>query len=301
VNGVNAAEIQDELLAKYDLVVLNVEGKVGDACKLGFGSPRPRVECNGFTGFHLEHFWQREVSGKVSDRVPALMADRHSLEYLRIMPKAPGFGKGFSGGPVFEGNTVIGVLRILDASENQRLPKTRLAIGYAIALSPDIVALIKEKLPPILRRSISVGDSAGKPRNLTDTTVDNAPPKGGPVKVPDDPQKGRWGGKSTGFGYRLVVNNFVEYKRDFVFDAILERVDAAKPMLGPVIFHLHDTFDKSVIWIRKTDGHRAILSSIDAIGTFTFGVQFQISPGKWRSLEFDLAKYKKGWLRRYDR
>jgi hypothetical protein len=80
VNGVNAAEIQDELLAKYDLVVLNVEGKVGDACKLGFGSPRPRVECNGFTGFHLEHFWQREVSGKVSDRVPALLADANSVK-----------------------------------------------------------------------------------------------------------------------------------------------------------------------------------------------------------------------------
>ena len=69
-------------------------------------------------------------------------------------------------------------------------------------------------------------------------------------------------------------------------------------MEGPFVFHLHDTYAKSVIWIRKTHGQRAVLEEIYATGTFTFGVQFKDGEGTWRSLEFDLGEYETGRLKR---
>ena len=70
---------------------------------------------------------------------------------------------------------------------------------------------------------------------------------------------------------------------------------------GPFIFHLHDTYPRSVIWIRKPRGTKAILEEIYAEGTYTFGVQFRDDSGVWRSLEYDLANYEDGVLTRYDR
>ena len=80
---------------------------------------------------------------------------------------------------------------------------------------------------------------------------------------------------------------------------MLEATDNS-PLVGPFVFHLHDTFAKSVIWIRKTQGRRAVLEEIYATGTFTFGVQFKDGGGTWRSLEFDLANYEGGRLKKYD-
>jgi hypothetical protein len=63
---------------------------------------------------------------------------------------------------------------------------------------------------------------------------------------------------------------------------------------------LHDTFSKSVIWIRKARGSKAVLEEITAGGTFTFGVQFKDDNHTWRSLEYDLAEYENGVLEEYD-
>ena len=73
-----------------------------------------------------------------------------------------------------------------------------------------------------------------------------------------------------------------------------------KPLIPPFVFHIHDSFPKSVIWIRKTDGAKAVLEEIEASGTFTIGVQFRDELGVWRSLEYDLLDYEDKRLKKYD-
>jgi len=86
----------------------------------------------------------------------------------------------------------------------------------------------------------------------------------------------------------------------FMFDAVLERTISGSIPSGPFVFHLHDSYPKSVIWIRKVRGNRAVLEEIYAEGTYTFGVQFKDDEGNWRSLEYDLATYEGGVLTKYD-
>src|SRR5262249_6204329 len=121
----------------------------------------------------------------------------------------------------------------------------------------------------------------------------------------EDIQKNRWGGRSTGFGRRLFIAN-IEHerynrKKYFVFDAVLEATDG-KPLKGPFYFHLHDSYSPSKIRITKTrsEGTQAILEEIGSEGTYTIGVQFKDAEGRWRSLEYDLSRYRKGSLKKYD-
>jgi len=55
-----------------------------------------------------------------------------------------------------------------------------------------------------------------------------------------------------------------------------------------------------VIWIRKVRETKAALQEVRATGTFTFGVQFKDDTHAWRSLEYDLTKYRGGVLKDYD-
>ena len=114
------------------------------------------------------------------------------------------------------------------------------------------------------------------------------PPAPRPIINLDDPQKGRWGGQSArdGRSVRVVIDS-VEGDI-FYFSVIVESTDRT-PLAAPVIFHLHDTFPRSVITIRRIENQQAILREWNAYGVFTIGVQVKNAAGQWMSLEIDLA------------
>jgi hypothetical protein len=287
VNGTEAVDVGDVALARFDLSVLIVNGMLGKPSRLKIPSASAaRVSCEGFINFFQHQYARSQVKGMVEKRIETLMPDGAALTYLEIRPKrsATRFAKGLSGAPVYDAKkNVIGVARILDES-TERVP-----LGYAIQISQDVLTLLEEIVPC---------DLQGAPSNL-----DRPPPP--PTPLPesvrdDDIQRGRWGGTNTRFGRTLTIENLHEYRSYFLFDAVLE-ADDGKPLVGPFVFHLHDTFARSVIWIRKTQGRRAALEEIYATGTFTFGVQFKDGNGTWQSLEFDLATYDRGRLKKkYD-
>ena len=116
------------------------------------------------------------------------------------------------------------------------------------------------------------------------------PPSPGPIVDPDDPQKGRWGGESqrNGRSVRAVLES-VE-RGVFYFSVIVESTDGTD-LQGPVVFHMHETYPRSIVTIRHiTDRRQAVLKDWSAYGVFAIGVQVKDSSGLWISLELDLAR-----------
>jgi len=107
-----------------------------------------------------------------------------------------------------------------------------------------------------------------------------------PPVNPLDQQKGQWGGKPERNRRRLKVENIRERPSACEFELVVEPADAqAPPLEGEVRFHLHQTFNPSVI-TRKVENGRAT-RKIFAIGAFTVGAE--ADDGKTR-LELDLAE-----------
>ena len=74
-----------------------------------------------------------------------------------------------------------------------------------------------------------------------------------------------------------------------MFDAVVESVDGS-PLQSPIVFHLHDSFARSAITIRKIrEGRRAVLYEVNAYGAFTIGAQVRTARGDWTSLEYNLV------------
>jgi hypothetical protein len=185
----------------------------------------------------------------------------------------------------------VGVARMLQSSERGEKGE---ALGYAIQISDDILALLSELVTPCEVAVVGGAEPSVDPlRSAPD-------PRPESIKS-DDIQKNRWGGKSSGWGYELTVENVELHSRYSLFDAVLEKKESGEPPEGPFIFHLHDSYPKSVIWIRKVRGTKAALEQIHASGTYTLGVQFKDATHNLRSLEYDLAGYGNGVLEKYDR
>jgi len=115
-----------------------------------------------------------------------------------------------------------------------------------------------------------------------------APPTPGPVSHFDDPQKDRWGGRSQRDGRSIEVVLLDVNEGTFHFSAIIRCPDGTT-LEGPVIFHLHDTYPRSVIRIWKIRGNStAVLENVSSYGVYTIGVQVRRADGSWTALEFDL-------------
>ncbi len=115
------------------------------------------------------------------------------------------------------------------------------------------------------------------------------PPAPGPVIDKDDLQRGRWGGLAHRDG-RLLRAVLESVERDiFYFNLIVESTDGS-PLVAPVHFHLHDTYDRNAISIRRIiEGSYAQLHDLNAYGVFVVGAQVRDGKGNWISLELDLA------------
>lgn len=289
VNGIVANDSDDGELARLDLAVLTVPTIIGSPSLLKESKSAESVRCEGFTHFFKDQFCLQKINGSIQRTFDTVMSDGTPMSYLAIKPSVASnsFAKGLSGAPVYDRkNNVIGIARILDGNNGEGV------LGYAIRFSPYVISLVQEKV------NINNIDSASLKCD-PDRPPKPAPPLHESLRK-DDIQKNRWGGIDSGFGRRLTIEVLREYKRYFEFNAVVEATDD-KPLVGPFVFHLHDTFTKSVIWIRKTNGSRAVLEEIQANGTFTFGVQFKDGQGVWRSLEYDLGRYKSGALKKkYD-
>jgi hypothetical protein len=124
------------------------------------------------------------------------------------------------------------------------------------------------------------------------------PPSPEPVQRADDPQKGRWGGMPERNGRQLEAT-IGEAERD-TFDVSFTVRSTDKSLLeGPVVFHLHDSFPRKTIYIRRIrDGSSAVLEEVNAYGVFTVGAQVKAADGRWTSLELDLVNLK-GLPRRF--
>jgi hypothetical protein len=115
------------------------------------------------------------------------------------------------------------------------------------------------------------------------------PPKPGRILDPDDLQKGRWGGRAGREGRKLVAVLDQVRKSYFFVNLVVSATDGS-PLVGPVIFHLHDSFAISVIHIRRIrEQSWAMLEEVSTEGVFTVGVQVKDRNNRWTSLELDLA------------
>jgi hypothetical protein len=62
------------------------------------------------------------------------------------------------------------------------------------------------------------------------------------------------------------------------------------PLEGPVIFHLHDTYPKSVIWIKKIRANNiAVLEQVESYEVYTIGAQVKDANKQCTGLEYSLA------------
>jgi hypothetical protein len=124
------------------------------------------------------------------------------------------------------------------------------------------------------------------------------PPEPRPVIHRDDLQKDRWGGSPERDGRRLEAE-LDEVDGDVFFVNLTVQSTDGSRLRPPVVFHLHDTFSRKTIHIRRIreDG-RAVLEGVSAYGVFTVGVQVKTAKGKWTGLEYDLAQLR-GLPRRF--
>ena len=138
----------------------------------------------------------------------------------------------------------------------------------------------------------AIGTDLPSSASRTTPTDSEQPPKPGPILDPDDPQKGRWGGKDRLDG-RAAWAVIESVEGDvFYFSVLVESTDGSV-LEPPVVFHMHDSYPKSVVRVRRIINQKqARLSEWESNGVFSIGVQVKNSAGRWIALELDLAQTK---------
>jgi hypothetical protein len=111
-----------------------------------------------------------------------------------------------------------------------------------------------------------------------------------PVTHPEDPQKGRFGGKAENNDRKLSANVTASAIPDF-YKVVLtvESTNPQNPLNTDVVFYIHDSFSPSIFTYKPeefTDG-KAIEDEILSYGAFTVGV---ITDNGKTLLELDLAE-----------
>jgi hypothetical protein len=148
------------------------------------------------------------------------------------------------------------------------------------------VAAIRDRLVRVEKKRALGGEA---PIGDKGRGGDARPPDPGLVKHLDDPQKDRFGGAAERKGRKLSVNLKDIGRTTFLFDVVASSTDGSL-LEPPVIFHLHDSYAREKISIRRIrDDGSAVLEDVDSYGVYTIGAQVKDAAGNWTSLEFDLA------------
>ncbi|WP_343701045.1 YEATS-associated helix-containing protein [Chitinophaga sp.] len=114
-----------------------------------------------------------------------------------------------------------------------------------------------------------------------------------PIKDPNDPQKGRFGGKPERNGRRLSASVKASAVPGFYNVTLqVESTDPQKPLDAPVIFYIHDSFTPSVYTVRPDEFENgvAVDDEVLSYGAFTVGV---IADNGDTLLELDLSEDSK--------
>lgn len=168
-------------------------------------------------------------------------------------------------------------------------------ISTALELDKRVVPVLingatYEDLPPNLRRvraatlprKVSAKSIAGLANELRQLLSIEAEKVSLPID-PQDPQKGRWGGKSSYEGRELTAS--VRSISTDYFEVTMEvGSTTGKPLTGEVVFHLHPTFPKPVQSVQAAGGHATL--TVLCWGAFTVGA---VADDGRTSLELDLA------------
>jgi hypothetical protein len=152
------------------------------------------------------------------------------------------------------------------------------------------IASIQARLRRTKLAGLVAGDVVPSRPSLEDL---DSPPEPGPILDPTDPQHGRWGGSPQRNGRKLCVTITDPGRTEYTFDVCVESTDGSQ-IRGPVLFHLHDSYEPSVIWIRRiAGGARACLFELRSYGVYTIGAQVRDATGAWTGLELNLASLVK--------
>jgi hypothetical protein len=302
VNGLTATVASDGGESGLDVAVLHVPS-LRDVHPLPMKEfVRPGASVYGYCFKHLygDDYVRSRAEGKIG-RLLSLQgksAQRSVAAWEVVAGSGSVFEAGNSGSPLIEAKTqrVVGML-----SHAQRDGRT------GIAISPEAIrrawAPLKakgvfepdwfESASDVLERSAPrAGGRGGKTTEL--------PPRPSPIVHEDDPQKGRFGGKSERSGRRLTAEpTDTSDPNHFYVDFVVHSLDAS-PLVPPVRFFLHDSYPKNVIVRQRTEkgGTSIALRDVYAYGVYTVGCQVRDRAGKWVELEYDLAKVK-GLPRRF--
>jgi len=158
---------------------------------------------------------------------------------------------------------------------------------------PVIPLLVKgaswDALPPLLRarRGFTIDDETPFEdlRAFVEELARSFGLNPSPASNVDDPQKGKWGGRSeSDDGRRLTADVFDRGNGWFLIGLALERFEGL-PLEGEVEFHLHPSFHPSIVRVRAHDDHAVL--KFPAWGAFTIGAS--ADDGRTR-LELDLAQ-----------
>jgi hypothetical protein len=275
------------LVAKSDLddldyVLLRLERAVDEdlsphRTKRGwFSLPTSSVDVAPGTSVQLLHYGTGGALRLTvdTDGVIGLSEDARRLQY-RVKTE-PGSG----GAPLFDSQW-----QLLAIHESAKAEGNAPKEGEGVLVSAIRDDLSKKGLLELLGPRLN--DAVAK----TSDSAENyeRPPTPPPIVTEDDPQKSRWGGLTEVSGRRLIASVPHAYPSYFVADFSVVSTDGT-PLQGPVVFHLHDTFSPSVIYIRKIRGGvKAVLEEVTSHGVFTVAAQVRDAKGRWISLELDLS------------
>ena len=187
-------------------------------------------------------------------------------------------------------------------------------LGVAVYLALALVALVlpniaKAKLPGgveiELGVAMAVNSSTNKLRTLeakltrvskadggSTLTVEESSekdqPKLGPIKFGDDPQRGRFGGKSEVNGLVLSASFEELGSKNLVRAFIRVAPKDDQPLTREVHFYLHDTFKPDEVVVAPFEG----VASLDLLAYGGFTVGAWIPERKGTLLELDLSTVK---------
>ncbi|TFF37267.1 YEATS-associated helix-containing protein [Mucilaginibacter psychrotolerans] len=153
----------------------------------------------------------------------------------------------------------------------------------------------KQELQTIENRVLAERDESSALRTVSLEPASNKnavkyiKPQIGPVTVKEDPQKGRFGGKSENNGRALKASVIKSSIPEFYNVSIwVESTDETRPLDTDVMFYLHDSFRPAVYTIKPKEfrNDKAMDAGILSYGAFTVGV---VTDNGETLLELDLA------------